>query len=72
MHTGVDTGQGPVTVSDSSRDSGGCTRRPNVHSELSDAPYQPGESFVDEKNGIRISVIRADSGGVHKVRVTRS
>ncbi|WP_433571630.1 M6 family metalloprotease domain-containing protein [Streptomyces sp. CA-251247] len=72
VHTGVDTGQGPVTVADSSRDSGGCTRRPNVHSELSDAPYQPGESFVDKKNGIRISVIRADSGDVHKVRVTRS
>ncbi|NGO81409.1 M6 family metalloprotease domain-containing protein [Streptomyces sp. YC504] len=47
----VDTGQGPVTVADSARDSGGCTRRPNVHAELSDAPYGPGETFVDREHG---------------------
>ncbi|MEV6393584.1 M6 family metalloprotease domain-containing protein [Streptomyces sp. NPDC051907] len=68
----VDTGQGPVTVSDSDRDSGGCTRRPNVHAELSDAPYGPGESFTDRANGIRISVIGETDDGGYKVRVTRS
>src|SRR5690606_39834084 len=31
----VDTGMGPITVYDSRRDSGGCTRSPNVHAELS-------------------------------------
>ena len=68
----IDTGQGPVTVADSRQDSGGCTRRPNVHAELSDATYQPGQSFVDKKNGVRISVIREDRGEAYKVRVTRS
>ncbi|MGX1504223.1 UNVERIFIED_CONTAM: M6 family metalloprotease-like protein [Streptomyces graminofaciens] len=68
----VDTGQGPVTVSDSDRDSGGCTRGANIHAELSDAPYRPGESFTDRENGIRISVLDADEDGVHRVRITRS
>ncbi|MFI1397499.1 M6 family metalloprotease domain-containing protein [Streptomyces sp. NPDC020681] len=68
----VDTGQGPVTISDSKRDSGGCTRRPNVHAELSDATYRPGQAFVDKQNGVRISVIREDKGGGYRVRVTRS
>ncbi|MCX4823751.1 M6 family metalloprotease domain-containing protein [Streptomyces sp. NBC_01142] len=72
VQSDVDTGQGPVTVSDSDQDSGGCTRRPNVHAELSDAPYGPGESFTDRENGIRIAVIREDEGGGYRVRVTRS
>src|SRR3954462_11521030 len=33
----VDTGRGPIAVKDATPDSGGCTRRPNVHAELSDA-----------------------------------
>ncbi|MDX2681353.1 M6 family metalloprotease domain-containing protein [Streptomyces soliscabiei] len=52
----VDTGMGPVTVYDSHTASGGCTRSPNVHAELSDAPFTPGETFKDPKRGIRISV----------------
>jgi M6 family metalloprotease-like protein len=52
----VDTGMGPVKVYDSRRDSGGCTRSPNVHAELSDAPFTPGEVFKDPKRGIRIAV----------------
>lgn len=72
VQSDVDTGQGPVTVADSDRDSGGCTRRPNVHAELSDAPYRPGESFIDRRNGIHIAVIREDWDGTYRVRVTRS
>jgi M6 family metalloprotease-like protein len=72
VQSDVDTGQGPVTVADSDRDSGGCTRRPNVNAELSDAPYRPGESFTDRQNGVRISVLREDRGGAYRVRVTRS
>ncbi|AIR98914.1 M6 family metalloprotease domain-containing protein [Streptomyces glaucescens] len=67
----VDTGQGPVKVYDSRRDSGGCTRSPNVHAELSDAPFSPGETFKDPERGIRISVTSADRNGDHTVRVTR-
>ena len=69
--TDVDTGQGPVTVYDSHRDSGGCTRSPNVHAELSDAPFAPGEDFSDPKKGIRITVAGADLHGNYRVRVTR-
>ncbi|MFG2665530.1 M6 family metalloprotease domain-containing protein [Streptomyces sp. NPDC048387] len=67
----VDTGRGPVTVSDSATGSGGCTRRPNVHAELSDAPFRPGESFTDEKTRITVSVVAALPGGGYRIRVTR-
>ncbi|MEU8706026.1 M6 family metalloprotease domain-containing protein [Streptomyces sp. NPDC048565] len=67
----VDTGRGPVSVEDSTEDSGGCTRRPNVHAELSDAPFQPGETFTDRTDGIRISVLDKDADGNYRVRITR-
>ncbi|MFE4450003.1 M6 family metalloprotease domain-containing protein [Streptomyces sp. NPDC056796] len=67
----VDTGRGPVSVEDSTEDSGGCTRRPNVHTELSDAPFQPGETFTDRANGVRISVLGKDDAGNYRVRITR-
>ncbi|MFJ8662340.1 M6 family metalloprotease domain-containing protein [Streptomyces sp. NPDC093795] len=72
VESDVDTGHGPVTVSDSERASGGCTRRANVHAELSDAPYQPGETFTDRANGIRIHVLDEDAKGTYRVRITRS
>ncbi|MFJ2950040.1 M6 family metalloprotease domain-containing protein [Streptomyces sp. NPDC087226] len=62
----VDTGMGPITVYDSHRDSGGCTRSPNVHAELSDATFTPGESFTDRRAGIRVTILPT-----HRVRVTR-
>ncbi|MFI6037517.1 M6 family metalloprotease domain-containing protein [Streptomyces sp. NPDC051315] len=67
----IDTGMGPVNVFDSQRDSGGCTRSPNVHAELSDAPFVPGETFKDPKRRVRISVTAADLEGKYRVRVTR-
>ncbi|MFD7630682.1 M6 family metalloprotease domain-containing protein [Streptomyces sp. NPDC059851] len=67
----VDTGQGPVTVLDSAAGSGGCTRRPNVHGELSDAPFQSGETFTDEKAGISVSVVGELRNGSFQVRITR-
>ncbi|WP_405908117.1 MULTISPECIES: M6 family metalloprotease domain-containing protein [unclassified Streptomyces] len=67
----VDTGNGPVTVYDSHRDSGGCTRSPNVHAELSDAPFTPGESFKDPKTGVAITVTGVDLSGNYRVYVTR-
>ena len=67
----VDTGRGPVTVYDSRQGSGGCTRSPNVHAELSDAAFAPGESFKDPGRGIRIAVASADLDGNYRVTVTR-
>lgn len=67
----VDTGNGPIKVYDSHRDSGGCTRSPNVHAELSDAPFVPGETFRDSRAGIEIRVTAVDASGNHRVRVTR-
>ncbi|MFF1678836.1 M6 family metalloprotease domain-containing protein [Streptomyces sp. NPDC058256] len=67
----VDTGNGPVTVFDSHRHSGGCTRSPNVHAELSDAPFTPGESFKDPKTGVVITVTGVDLSGNYRVYVTR-
>ncbi|MFD7991315.1 M6 family metalloprotease domain-containing protein [Streptomyces mexicanus] len=71
VDAGVDTGQGPITVYDSHRDSGGCTRSPNVQAELSDAPFAPGETFKDPGAGIRVDVAAADLEGNYRVRVTR-
>ncbi|MEU4998194.1 M6 family metalloprotease domain-containing protein [Streptomyces sp. NPDC021622] len=67
----IDTGHGPVTVSDSTKDSGGCTRRPNVHAELSDAPYGPGQTFVDDTANVRVTVAGVDKDGSYRVHVTR-
>ncbi|MFJ2589378.1 M6 family metalloprotease domain-containing protein [Streptomyces sp. NPDC087538] len=67
----VDTGQGPVSVADSTKGSTGCTRLPNVHAELSDAPFQPGETFTDRAGGIHISVLDKDEKGNYRVRITR-
>ncbi|MDN3293019.1 M6 family metalloprotease domain-containing protein [Streptomyces ficellus] len=73
VQSDVDTGNGPVTVADSDRGSGGCTRRPNVHAELSDAPYRPGESFTDPESGVHITVLSEDrESGSYRVRVTRA
>ncbi|MFR0353148.1 M6 family metalloprotease domain-containing protein [Streptomyces sediminimaris] len=71
VDSGVDTGMGPVRVFDSRRDSGGCTRSPNVQAELSDAPFTPGETFEDRRRGIRITVERGDRPGNYRVRVVR-
>ncbi|WP_424213254.1 M6 family metalloprotease domain-containing protein [Streptomyces sp. BI20] len=67
----VDTGRGPVTVNDSASSSGGCTRRPNVHAELSDAPFGPGESYTDERSGVGVSVVGRLKDGGYQVRITR-
>ncbi|WP_228973978.1 M6 family metalloprotease domain-containing protein [Streptomyces sp. DH12] len=71
VQTDVDTGQGPVTVADSEGGSGGCTRRPNVHAELSDAPYGPGETFQDRTGRIGVTVVAKERDGSYRVRVTR-
>lgn len=72
VETGVDTGRGPVTVSDSEERSGGCTRRPNVHAELSDAPYAPGETYRDRESGVSVAVLGKDGDGGYRVRISRS
>ncbi|QFR97758.1 M6 family metalloprotease domain-containing protein [Streptomyces tsukubensis] len=71
VNANVDTGRGPIKVMDSTKDSGGCTRRPNVQAELSDATYTPGETFTDKKRHISIAVTSAGKSGEYRVRVTR-
>jgi len=71
VDTGVDTGNGPVTVYDSHRDSGGCTRSPNVQAELSDAPFSPGETFKAAKERITVQVAPVNAAGKYRVYVTR-
>ncbi|MEU2051964.1 M6 family metalloprotease domain-containing protein [Streptomyces bungoensis] len=67
----VDTGHGPVTVYDAHRGSGGCTRVPNVQTELSDAPFSPGQRFKDPRHHITVQVLGADDDGNYRVRVVR-
>ncbi|MDQ0991445.1 M6 family metalloprotease domain-containing protein [Streptomyces sp. V3I7] len=68
----IDTGRGPITVYDAHRHSEGCTRSPNVHAELSDAPFTPGQTFKDPRKRIKIEVTGTDPKGDYKVRVTRA
>ncbi|GAB2791440.1 M6 family metalloprotease domain-containing protein [Streptomyces chlorus] len=76
----VETGMGPVTVYDSRQKSGGCTRSPNIHAELSDAPFTPGETFIDRAAGIRVKVLEPTTPGSgsgpevpeYRVRITRT
>ncbi|MFC5953433.1 M6 family metalloprotease domain-containing protein [Streptomyces pratens] len=74
----VETGMGPVTVYDSRQESGGCTRSPNIHAELSDAPFTPGQTFIDREAGIRIQVLEPTTPGSgsevpeYHVRITRT
>ncbi|MGW0410632.1 M6 family metalloprotease domain-containing protein [Streptomyces collinus] len=67
----VDTGRGPITVFDGHRDSGGCTRSPNVHAELSDAPFSVGQTFKDPRHRITVQVLSGTPGGAYRVRITR-
>ncbi|CAM5558586.1 M6 family metalloprotease domain-containing protein OS=Streptomyces tendae OX=1932 GN=F3L20_29280 PE=4 SV=1 [Streptomyces tendae] len=67
----VDTGMGPIRVHDATRDSGGYRRAPNVHAELSDATFAPGQSFVDPRKGVTIKVSEKEAGGDMRIRVTR-
>ncbi|WP_373304980.1 M6 family metalloprotease domain-containing protein [Streptomyces lucensis] len=67
----VDTGRGPITVYDSHRGTGGCTHSPNVHTELSDAPFSPGETFKDPRHAIMVRVLGEDAEGNYRVRITR-
>lgn len=71
VDTDVDTGRGPISVSDSTKDSGGCTRRPNVHAELSDAPYTPGQTFTDKASGTTMKVLGKGRDGGYRVEVRR-
>ncbi|WP_043687911.1 M6 family metalloprotease domain-containing protein [Streptomyces xylophagus] len=68
----VDTGMGPVKVYDAHRNSGGCTRSPNVHAELSDAPFGVGETFRDPVRGVGVAVTGVDAAGNYRVTVTRT
>ncbi|WKX74388.1 M6 family metalloprotease domain-containing protein [Streptomyces sp. XD-27] len=72
LDTRADSGEGPITVMDATPDSGGCTRQPNVHPELSDAAYRSGGHLDDREHGLRITVTGQDAGGGYRVKVTRS
>ncbi|EDY45154.1 secreted protein [Streptomyces sp. SPB074] len=67
----VDTGAGPITVADAQKESGGCTRSPNVHAELSDAPFGVGETYRDDGSRTRIEVLGRTDDGRWRVRVGR-
>ncbi|GGV89581.1 M6 family metalloprotease domain-containing protein [Streptomyces gelaticus] len=71
VSSNIDTGQGPVSVADSTKRGTGCTRLPNVHAALSDATFRPGETFTDRTSGIHISVVDKDKKGNYRIRITR-
>ncbi|MGP4000748.1 M6 family metalloprotease domain-containing protein [Streptomyces sp. 8N706] len=71
IDTGVNSGEGPITVKDSKPDSGGCAHMPNVNAELTDAPFVAGEKLSDGRTGITVEVLGQDSSGNYRVKITR-
>ncbi len=72
IDTGAESGDGPVTVRDSSPHSGGCSHQPNMNAELSDAPFAVGEGMTDERTGISVAVTGHDrASGGYRVRISR-
>ncbi|MER5888874.1 M6 family metalloprotease domain-containing protein [Streptomyces sp. NPDC001941] len=69
--TRVAAGEGPVRVRDATPGSAGCFRDPNVNAALSDAAYQPGQTFTDRAHGIAVQVLGVDAAGDYRVRVAR-
>ncbi|MFI1331195.1 M6 family metalloprotease domain-containing protein [Streptomyces sp. NPDC020845] len=73
VDTRIDSGQGPITVVDSTPGSGGCTDEHNVHPGLSDAAFAPGKTFTGgaQGTGVRVRVTGRDARGDYRVEITR-
>ncbi|MEV6313744.1 M6 family metalloprotease domain-containing protein [Streptomyces sp. NPDC051776] len=71
LDTGVGSGDGPVSVKDGNPSSGGCAQQPNINAELTDATFAAGQRMSDRASGVTVEVLRRDTSGNYRVKVTR-
>lgn len=69
--TRVPSGRGPLRIVDATPHSGGCYRdNKYVDPELTDATFQPGDTYTDRTTGAAVTVLTENPDGTYRVRVT--
>jgi M6 family metalloprotease-like protein len=71
VRTDVDSGKGPVTVTDAHPHTSACDFSSGAFNSLNDAPFRPGESFTDAAAGLTVKVLARSAAGDWTVQVTR-
>jgi M6 family metalloprotease-like protein len=71
VRTDVDSGQGPVTVTDAHPLTSACDFSSGAFNSLNDAPFGVGESWTDQASGTSFTVLAHGAAGDWTVRVTR-
>ncbi|WP_308012025.1 M6 family metalloprotease domain-containing protein [Actinacidiphila acidipaludis] len=71
VRTDIDSGQGPVTVTDAHPLTSACDFSSGAFNSLNDAPFTVGESYTDHPSGVTFQVLSRTAAGTYTVRVTR-
>ncbi|WP_329132303.1 M6 family metalloprotease domain-containing protein [Streptomyces sp. NBC_01476] len=71
VRTDVDSGQGPVTVTDAHPLTSACDFSSGAFNSLNDAPFGVGEGTKDAPSGVSFKVLSHSAAGAWVVRVTR-
>ncbi|HEY5833288.1 M6 family metalloprotease domain-containing protein [Streptomyces sp.] len=71
VRTDVDSGQGPVTVTDAHPRTSACDFSSSAFNSLNDAPFGVGQSHTDPSSGVTFRVLGRTAAGEWKVHVTR-
>jgi M6 family metalloprotease-like protein len=71
VRTDVDSGQGPVTVTDAHPLTSACDFSSGAFNSLNDAPFGVGESWTDPVSGMSFTVRSHSAAGEWEVHVTR-
>ncbi|WP_405581958.1 M6 family metalloprotease domain-containing protein [Streptomyces sp. NBC_01190] len=71
IRTDVDSGQGPVTVTDAHPLTSACDFSSGAFNSLNDAPFGVGEGWTDSATGMSFKVLSHDAAGAWEVHVTR-
>ncbi len=71
VRTDVDSGQGPVTVTDAHPLTSACDFSSGAFNSLNDAPFSVGEGWTDADSGVTFKVLRHTAAGAWDIHVTR-
>jgi M6 family metalloprotease-like protein len=71
VRTDVDSGQGPVTVTDAHPLTSACDVSSGAFNSLNDAPFSVGEGWTDAEAGLTFKVLARTAAGAWDIHVTR-
>jgi M6 family metalloprotease-like protein len=71
VRTDVDSGQGPITVTDAHPLTSACDFSSGAFNSLNDAPFTVGEGWTDKDAGLTFSVLARTAAGAWEIHVTR-